>query len=118
MLFPPEVPVVFAFHGYPSLIHRLAYKRHNHDQLHVRGFQEEGSTTTPFDMAVRNRVDRFHLAGDAIRYVPRLAAQAAYARQALRDRLVEHKAYIERHGADMPEIEGWQWRTRAQSMIA
>ncbi|MGE4045587.1 MAG: phosphoketolase [Acetobacteraceae bacterium] len=108
-LFPPDVPVVFAYHGYPWLIHRLAYKRRNHAQMHVRGYQEEGSTTTPFDMVVRNRLDRFHLAGDAVGYVPRMAARSAYIRQGLRDRLVAHKEYIVRHGADMPEVANWQW---------
>ena len=108
-LFPRDVPVIFAFHGYPWLIHRLAYKRHNHDQIHVRGYQEEGSTTTPFDMVVRNGLDRFHLVGDVIRFVPQLGARAAYAKQAIRDKLVEHKEYIARHGADMPEVADWRW---------
>ena len=111
-LFPRDVPVIFAFHGYPWLIHRLAYKRHNHDQIHVRGYQEEGSTTTPFDMVVRNELDRFHLVGDVIRFVPQLGARAAYAKQAIRDKLVEHKEYIARHGADMPEVADWRWPHR------
>ena len=108
-LFPPGVPVVFAYHGYPALIHRLAYKRHNHDQIHVRGFEEEGSTTTPFDMVVRNRLDRFHLAGDVIHYVPGLSARAAHVRQMLRDRLVDHERYIVENGTDLPEVAEWRW---------
>ncbi len=108
-LFPPGVPTLFDYHGYPSLIHRLAYKRHNHEQLHVRGYQEEGSTTTPFDMAVLNRIDRFHLVADVIALVPGLAARAAYVRQTIRDKLVEHQEFITRHGRDMPEVADWRW---------
>ncbi|MCI0467369.1 MAG: phosphoketolase family protein [Beijerinckiaceae bacterium] len=108
-LFTKEKPVIFAYHGFPWLIHRLTYKRANHDNIHVRGYQEEGSTTTPFDMAVRNGLDRFHLAGDVIERVPKLGASAAYARQAIRERLIEHKLFIAEHGIDMPDIRDWRW---------
>ena len=108
-LFTTERPVVFAFHGYPALIHRLAYRRSNHTNFHVHGYMEEGTTTTPFDMTVKNRLDRFHLAIDAIRRVPRLAARAAHLRQAWESRLVEHGAWIREHGEDLPEIRDWNW---------
>nr|WP_294552733.1 phosphoketolase family protein [uncultured Rhodopila sp.] len=108
-LFTPGKPVIFAYHGYPSLIHRLVYKRTNHDNFHVRGFMEEGTTTTPFDMVVRNRLDRFHLVADVIDRVPGLGARAAYVKQAMRDKLIEHEQYIVRVGADMPEVAGWRW---------
>jgi xylulose-5-phosphate/fructose-6-phosphate phosphoketolase len=106
------VPIIFAFHGYPWLIHRLTYRRHGHDNLHVRGYREEGSTTTPFDMTVRNEIDRFHLAGAAIDQVCRLAGRAAYAKQLIREKLVEHKLYINEHGEDLPEIRDWHWTAR------
>jgi len=112
-LFTPGKPVIFAYHGYPSLIHRLVYKRNNHDNFHVRGFMEEGTTTTPFDMVVRNRLDRFHLVGDVIDRVPGLAARAVYVKQAMRDKLIEHEQYIVRVGADMPEVAGWRWPGKA-----
>jgi xylulose-5-phosphate/fructose-6-phosphate phosphoketolase len=108
-LFTTSKPVVFAFHGYPWLIHRLTYRRHNHDNMHVRGYKEEGTTTTPFDMTVMNDIDRFHLAGDVIDRVPRLAAVGAHMKQHLRNRLIEHKLYIAQHGDDMPEIRDWKW---------
>ncbi len=108
-LFTRDKPIIFAFHGYPWLIHRLAYRRTNHAQLHVRGYKENGTTTTPFDMAVLNDLDRFHLAGDVIDRVPSLGSRAAHTKQHLRDRLLEHKAYIEKHGEDMPEIRDWRW---------
>ncbi len=109
MLFTTDKPVVFAFHGYPWLIHRLTYRRHGHDHIHVRGYKEEGTTTTPFDMTVLNELDRFHLAGDVIDRVPRLGTEGAYVKQWLGDRLIEHKAYIRRHGDDMPDIRDWKW---------
>jgi xylulose-5-phosphate/fructose-6-phosphate phosphoketolase len=109
MLFTTDKPVVFAFHGYPWLIHRLTYRRHGHDNIHVRGYKEEGTTTTPFDMTVLNELDRFHLAGDVIDRVPRLGTEGAYVKQWLGDRLIEHKAYIRRHGDDMPDIRDWKW---------
>ncbi len=108
-LFTKEKPVIFAYHGYPWLIHRLAYKRTNHENMHVRGFKEEGSTTTPFDMLVRNDLDRFHLVSDVIDRVPKLGAAAAYVKQAMRDRLTEHYHYIREHGADMPIVADWRW---------
>ena len=108
-IFTRDRPIIFAFHGYPWLIHRLTYRRTNHDNLHVRGYKEEGTTTTPFDMVVLNDLDRFHLAGDVIDRVPQLGAAAVYAKQALRDRLIDHKEYIAEHGEDMPEIRHWRW---------
>jgi xylulose-5-phosphate/fructose-6-phosphate phosphoketolase len=108
-LFTSDKPIVFAFHGYPWLIHRLTYRRTNHRNLHVRGYKEEGSTTTPFDMAVMNDIDRFHLVGDVIDRVPRLGVAAAYVRQAIRDTLIDHKQYIAEHGEDMPMIRDWKW---------
>ncbi|MFZ5558420.1 MAG: phosphoketolase family protein [Pseudomonadota bacterium] len=108
-LFTTDRPIIFAYHGYPWLIHRLSYRRTNHRNLHVRGYKEEGTTTTPFDMTVRNDLDRFHLLADAAERVPKLAPRGAYLKQFVRDRLVEHRAYIERHGQDLPEIRNWQW---------
>jgi xylulose-5-phosphate/fructose-6-phosphate phosphoketolase len=108
-LFTTDTPVIFAYHGYPSLIHRLVYKRANHDNFHVRGFMEEGTTTTPFDMVVRNRLDRFHLVADVIDRVPGLGTAAVYVKQAMHDKLIDHEQYIVRHGKDMPEVAGWRW---------
>ncbi|GAB6067793.1 phosphoketolase family protein [Methylothermus subterraneus] len=108
-LFTTAKPIVFAYHGYPWLIHRLAYRRTNHKNLHVRGYKEEGTTTTPFDMAVRNQIDRFHLVMDVIDRVPKLGYQAAHLKQRLRDRLIEHQRHIERTGQDLPEVLNWQW---------
>ena len=108
-IFTTGKPVIFAFHGYPALIHRLVYKRTNHSNFHVHGFIEEGSTTTPFDMVVRNRLDRFHLMADVIDQVPSLGASAAYAKQAVRDKLIEHERYVCKNGRDMPEIADWRW---------
>jgi len=102
-------PIVFAYHGYPWLIHRLTYRRSNHDNMHVRGYKEEGTTTTPFDMTVLNDLDRFHLAGDAIDRVTRLRDGAGHVKQFLRDKLSAHKRYIVQNGEDMPEIRNWKW---------
>ncbi len=111
-LFTKNKPIIFAFHGYPWLIHRLTYRRTNHDNMHVRGYKEEGTITTPFDMCVLNDLDRFHLVGDVIDRVSGLAARAAYDKQALRDKLIEHKHYIREYGEDMPEIRNWKWKAR------
>ncbi len=108
-LFTTDKPIIFAFHGYPLLIHRLTYRRTNHHNLHVRGYKEEGTTTTPFDMVVLNDLDRFHLVADVIDRVPGLGSRAAYVQQAIRDKLIEHKHYIDRYGEDMPEIRNWRW---------
>ena len=108
-LFTTDKPIIFAFHGYPWLIHRLTYRRTNHRNLHVRGYKEEGTTTTPFDMCVLNDIDRFHLVADVIDRVPHLGARAAYAKQALREKRIEHKQFIAEHGEDMPEIRNWKW---------
>jgi xylulose-5-phosphate/fructose-6-phosphate phosphoketolase len=111
-LFTKNKPVIFAFHGYPWLIHRLTYRRTNHGNLHVRGYKEEGTTSTPFDMVVMNDLDRFHLFGDVIDRLPQLGARAAYAKQAVNQKILEHKRYICEHGDDMPEITGWRWGRR------
>jgi xylulose-5-phosphate/fructose-6-phosphate phosphoketolase len=108
-IFTTDKPVIFAYHGYPWLIHRLTYRRTNHDNFHVRGYKEEGTTTTPFDMTVLNDLDRFHLAGDVIDRVPRLQRVGAHFKQFLRNKLIEHKQYICDHGDDMPEIRDWKW---------
>jgi xylulose-5-phosphate/fructose-6-phosphate phosphoketolase len=108
-IFTADRPIIFAFHGYPWLIHRLTYRRTNHGNLHVRGYKEEGTTTTPFDMAVRNDIDRYHLVLDVIDSVPGLGARAAYVRQELRDRLLDHREYIGERGDDPPEIRDWTW---------
>jgi xylulose-5-phosphate/fructose-6-phosphate phosphoketolase len=108
-LFTRDKPVIFAFHGYPWLIHRLTYRRTNHPNLHVRGYKEEGTTTTPFDMVVLNDLDRFHLVGDVIDRVPGLGPSMAYVKQALRDKLIEHEEYIRTHGDDMPDVRDWTW---------
>lgn len=108
-LFTTDKPVIFAYHGYPGLIHRLTYRRHNHDNLHVRGYKEEGTTTTPFDILVMNDLDRFHLVSDVIDRVPKLGSKAAYAKQAIHEKIIEHKTYISKYGDDMPEIRDWKW---------
>jgi xylulose-5-phosphate/fructose-6-phosphate phosphoketolase len=120
-LFTTDRPIIFAYHGYPWLIHRLTYRRTNHDQLHVRGYIEEGTTTTPFDMCVLNRIDRYNLAIDVLDRVPRLQPIAAHHRERLRNKLIEHRQYVRTHGEDMPEVRDWQWAaapgpaTRAES---
>ncbi len=108
-IFTKNKPIIFAFHGYPWLIHRLTYRRTNHKNLHVRGYKEEGTTTTPFDMVVLNDMDRFHLVSDVIHRVPGLADEAAYILQEMRDKKTDHKNYINKHGEDMPEITSWSW---------
>ncbi len=113
LLFTKEKPIIFAYHGYPWLIHRLTYRRTNHKNLHVRGYKEEGTTSTPFDMVVMNDLDRFHLVGDVLDRVPSLGSRAAYAKQFVRDKLIDHEAYIRQHGEDMPEIRDWIWGTSA-----
>jgi len=108
-LFTIDKPVIFAFHGYPWLIHRLAYRRRNHHNIHVRGYVEEGTTTTPFDMTVLNKLDRFHLIEAVLDFTPGLTVHSAHLRQRIRDKLVEHREYVTTHGEDMPEIRDWQW---------
>lgn len=114
-LFTKDKPIIFAFHGYPWLIHRLTYRRTNHHNLHVRGYKEEGTTTTPFDMCVMNDLDRFNLVDDVIDRVPQLATRGAYVKQAMHDKLIEHKQYIAKYGEDMPEISEWQWGQRGSA---
>ena len=111
-MFTTNKPVIFAFHGYPWLIHRLTYRRRNHENIHVRGYKEEGTTTTPFDMTVLNELDRFHLVEAVIHFVPGLADRTAHLQQRIRDKLVEHREYIRKHGDDMPEIKEWRWRSK------
>ncbi len=110
VLFTTDKPIIFAYHGYPWLIHRLTYRRTNHKNLHVRGYKEEGTTSTPFDMVVRNDLDRFHLVADVIDRVPKLGYIAAYTKQFIRDKIVEHKQYISKYGQDLPEIREWEWK--------
>jgi xylulose-5-phosphate/fructose-6-phosphate phosphoketolase len=111
-VFPPKVPTIFAFHGYPWGIHRLTYRRHNHDNLHVRGYKEEGTTTTPFDMCVLNNIDRFQLALDAISRVKRLASKVDDARQWYSEAIQRHRLYVSENGDDLPEIRDWQWSAK------
>jgi xylulose-5-phosphate/fructose-6-phosphate phosphoketolase len=108
-LFTTDKPIVFAFHGYPWLIHRLTYKRHNHDNMHVRGYKEEGTTTTPFDMTVLNDLDRFHLVIDVVERVPTLRSRAAGLVQLMREKLIQHRQYVNTYGDDMPEVKHWKW---------
>jgi xylulose-5-phosphate/fructose-6-phosphate phosphoketolase len=108
-LFTHDKPVIFAYHGYPWLIHRLTYRRANHHNLHVRGYKEEGTTTTPFDMVMLNDLDRFHLVIDVIDRVPGLGVRAAGLRQAMVDERLRHRAYTREHGEDMPDVRDWAW---------
>ena len=117
-LFTKDKPVIFAFHGYPSLIHQLTYRRANHHNIHVRGYKEEGTITTPFDMTVLNDLDRFHLVMDAIDRLPQTGRAGADLKQQLALKLVEHKQYIAKHGLDMPEIRNWRWGTQSASSAA
>ncbi|MFN2407078.1 MAG: phosphoketolase [Pyrinomonadaceae bacterium] len=115
LLFTTDKPIIFVFHGYPWLIHRLTYRRTNHKNLHVRGYKEEGTTTTPFDMCVLNDIDRFHLVLDVIERVPKLTDIGAHVAQLMRGKLIEHKQYVSEHGDDMPQISEWRWRPNKQS---
>ncbi len=108
-IFTMDKPVIFAYHGYPWLIHRLTYRRTNHHNIHVRGYKEEGTTSTPFDMVVMNDLDRFHLVADVVDRVPKLRQRASYVKQHVRDKLVDHKLYIRKHGEDMPDVRNWSW---------
>jgi xylulose-5-phosphate/fructose-6-phosphate phosphoketolase len=108
-LFTTDKPIIFAYHGYPWLIHRLTYRRTNHRNLHVRGYKEEGTTTTPFDMVVLNDLDRFHLVADVIDRVEKLGYIAAYVKQEIRNKRLEHRQYIAEHGDDLPEVKEWVW---------
>ncbi|HVX79270.1 MAG TPA: phosphoketolase family protein [Bradyrhizobium sp.] len=114
-IFTRDKPVIFAYHGYPYMIHRLTYNRSNHDNMHVRGFREKGTTTTPFDMVVLNELDRFHLAIEAIERIPALASKGLAAKQAFQAKLSEHYRYVREHGQDMPEIENWRWPYRNEA---
>jgi xylulose-5-phosphate/fructose-6-phosphate phosphoketolase len=109
-LFTTDKPIIFAYHGYPWLIHRLTYRRTNHGNLHVRGYIEEGTTTTPFDMAVMNRIDRYNLAIDIIDRLPQLSHVGTHAREELKNKLIEHRQYTRTHGTDLPEVSDWTWR--------
>ena len=117
-IFTRDRPVIFAYHGYPYLIHRLTYNRTNHAGMHVRGFKEEGTTTTPFDMVVLNELDRFHLAIEVIERVPGLGIAAAHIKQQFRDALIEHSHYVREHGEDMPQIRNWVWPSSAAGQTA
>ncbi|MEO7854040.1 MAG: phosphoketolase, partial [Rubrivivax sp.] len=108
-LFTKDKPVIFAFHAYPWLIHRLTYRRTNHDNIHVRGYKEEGTITTPFDMTVLNDLDRFHLVMDVIDRLPQTSDKGLALKRRLKDKLIEHRQYIRVHGQDMPEIRNWTW---------
>jgi len=110
MLFTRDKPIIFAFHGYPLLIHRLTYRRTNHQNLHVRGYKGEGTTTTPFDMCVLNDIDRYRLVMDAIDRLPQLGSRGAYTKQLMQNKRLDHKAYVREHGEDMPEIREWKWK--------
>lgn len=108
-MFTTNRPVIFAFHGYPALIHRLTYRRNNHDNFHVRGYREEGTTTTPFDMVVLNNLDRYQLALDAINRIPRFSSEVTKATDRYWSTMERHKLYVSEHGEDMPEVADWRW---------
>ena len=108
-IFTRDRPIVFAYHGYPGLIHQITYRRHNHDNLHVRGYKEEGTTTTPFDIVVLNNIDRYQLALDAIRRVPRLRHLVEKATKRYDESIARHKAYVSENGEDLPEVRNWRW---------
>jgi xylulose-5-phosphate/fructose-6-phosphate phosphoketolase len=110
-LFTPDKPVIFAYHGYPWLIHRLTYRRRNHDNMHVRGYKEEGTTTTPFDMVMMNDMDRFHLVIDVIDRVPNLGSRAVMVRQHMLDLRTQARLYTREHGEDHPDVASWHWTT-------
>ena len=112
VLFTVDRPVIFAFHGYPALVHRLTYNRANHDNIHVKGYLERGTTTTPFDMTVLNNLDRFQLVGEVVDRVPSLRSRAAYTKQMIHEKLIDHRAYVDAHGEDLPEVRNWQWQGR------
>jgi len=108
-IFTTDRPVIFAYHGYPTLIHRFTYRRRNHDNIHVRGYKEEGTTTTPFDMVVLNNMDRFQLELDAVRRIPRLKSMVGKATERYYEIMQRHKIYVTEHGEDMPEVRNWKW---------
>jgi xylulose-5-phosphate/fructose-6-phosphate phosphoketolase len=112
-LFTCDKPVVFAFHAYPSLVHKLTYRRTNHSNIHVRGYKEEGTITTPFDMTVLNDMDRFHLVMDVVDRLPQLGSAGAKVKLQLNEKLLEHRTYINKYGEDMAEIRDWRWTPQA-----
>jgi xylulose-5-phosphate/fructose-6-phosphate phosphoketolase len=116
-IFTRDKPVIFAFHAYPWLIHRLTYRRANHANFHVRGYKEEGTITTPFDMTVLNDLDRFHLVMDVIDRLPQTGDKGIHVKRQLQDKLIEHKQYIEKYGQDMPEIRNWMWEPSQPSTV-
>ena len=116
-LFTTGRPVVFAYHGYPWLIHRLTYRRTNHDNIHVRGYKEEGTTTTPFDMVMLNDIDRFHLVIDVIDRVPGLGPRAAHVRQHMAEERLRHRAYTREVGDDMPDVRDWSWEEAGSASV-